>query len=66
MLVAKHCFDLVSYTLDLVAFSLRKVHLIRYKLVLDVVSICLIVAVQGILFPGNYEEAKVEALTGPS
>ena len=44
--MTKHCFDFISYTLDLVAFSQRKIHLLRWKLVLDLLSICLIIAVQ--------------------
>ena len=54
MLVSKHCFDFVSYTVDLIAFSSRKIHLMRYKLALDIVSICLIVVVQCKLFSWNH------------
>ena len=45
MLAAKHCLNMLSYTVDLVAFSMKKVHWIKYKLSLDIVSVILIVAV---------------------
>ena len=50
MLVAKHCIDFVGYTLDLIALSKRKIGLIKCKLLLDLFSISLIIAVQWILF----------------
>jgi hypothetical protein len=50
MLAAKHCLNMLSYTIDLVAFSIQKVEYIRYKLFLDVISVILIVAVQFKLF----------------
>ena len=45
LLVAKHCLDLVSYTVDLMAFTLRRVSLLKYRFILDFISICLIIAV---------------------
>ena len=56
MLAARHCMDFVGYTLDLVAFSKRKIGLIKYKLLLDVFSVCLIIAVQWKLFSDNTED----------
>ena len=49
LLTAKHCFDFVSYSLDLLAFSSQNTRLFKYKLVLDVISLALIIVVQIIL-----------------
>ena len=56
MLAAKHCMDFVGYTLDLVAFSKRKIGLIKYKFLLDIFSVCLIIAVQWKLFSDNTKD----------
>lgn len=56
ILAAKHCIDFVAYTLDLVAFSQRKTALLKYKLILDLFSISLIVAVQLKLFSDETQD----------
>ena len=63
-LAVKHFFDLVGNTLDLIAFSFCKILDLKYKLVLDFISIVLIIAVQCKLFgkddtgSGGYEETE--------
>ena len=47
MLAARHCLDFVTYTLDLVAFARRNLDLLKWKLPLDIISLILIIAVQG-------------------
>ena len=47
MLAARHCLDFVTYTLDLVAFSRRNLDLLKWKIPLDIISLILIIAVQG-------------------
>ena len=60
MLAAKHCIDFVGYTVDLIAFSKRKIGLIKCKLLLDIFSISLIIAVQWKLFSGNTKDYMLQ------
>mmetsp|Transcript_810 Transcript_810/g.1221 ORF Transcript_810/g.1221 Transcript_810/m.1221 type:complete len:169 (+) Transcript_810:166-672(+) len=53
VLVVKHCLNMIAYTIELMAFSMRKLDLIKYKLMLDVISIALIIAVQVRLFTAH-------------
>ena len=47
MLAARHCLDFVSYTLDLVAFAKRNLDILKWKIPLDMFSLCMIIVVQG-------------------
>ena len=60
MIVVKHCLQMMAYFLDLTAFSMRKLHLIKYKLMLDVISIALIIAVQFKLFSTDLSVVEAE------
>ena len=45
LLVVKHCMNMISYTIDLVAFSRRNLSLLKYKFILDAFSIAFIIAI---------------------
>ena len=47
LLVAMHSVDLCSFSIELHSFTRRKFHLLRFKLVLDIVSFCLSLCIQG-------------------
>ena len=58
---------MIAYSVDLLAFTWRKIDWIRYKLFLDVVSIALIIAVQAHLFSVDYTDEEISVVqSGPS
>ena len=46
ILVAKHCMNMMSYTIDLIAFASRKMSLLKYKFLLDAIIVVLIITIQ--------------------
>lgn len=66
LLIAKHCLNLLAYTIDLVAFSLHKLSLLKYKFILDAFSIVMIIAIQVKLFTGDSNDTAAEGSVAPS
>ena len=58
LLVAIHSIDFVSFTLDLIGFAKRNVHIMRYKIALDVFSFGMSLCMQS--YFGNSLSYKTE------
>ena len=59
LLVAIHSIDFVSFSLDLISFAKRNVHIMRYKIALDVISFGLSLFMQS--YFGQSLTSQVEA-----